>query len=123
MERQSGPIIAVVDDDLRILEAVGELLESKGYVVSLHASAQSLLESGVMRTGDCLITDLGMPVMDGFELCHRARLLNPHLAVIFMTARRGVHDQERADRFGHCGLLQKPFDAAALLAAVKKAIA
>jgi len=123
MGGQSGVTIAVVDDDIRILESLGELLESTGYTVNLHTSAQSLLDSGGVETGDCLITDLGMPVIDGFELCRRLRLTNPHLPVIFITARNGIHDQARADRFGHHGLFQKPFDAAALLSAVKKAIA
>jgi len=122
MSKGSGSTIAVVDDDIRILESIGELLESTGYMVSLHTSAQSLLDSGGLVTGDCLITDLGMPAMDGFELCRRLRMRNPQLAVIFITARRGLHDQERADRVGHYGLFQKPFDGAALLAAVQKAV-
>ncbi|MBY3537566.1 response regulator [Rhizobium laguerreae] len=118
----SPATIAVVDDDSRILESLGELLESRGYIVRLYGSAQSLLDGGGLETGDCLITDLGMPAMDGFELCRRLRCANPDLAVIFMTARNGLHDQERAARVGHHGFFEKPFDATAMLAAVKKAV-
>jgi FixJ family two-component response regulator len=114
-------VIDVVDDDPRILEALGELLESKGYLVNLYTSGQLLLDDDEEH-GDCLITDLGMPGIDGFELCRRLRLTNPNLPVIFMTARNGIHDQKRADRFEHHGLLQKPFDAATLLASVESAI-
>ena len=122
MHCSSESLIAVVDDDIRILEALRELLESTGYAVDVHTSGQSLLENGGLGPGDCLITDLGMPEMDGFELCRRLRLMTPELPVIFMTARNGMHDQERADRFGHHGLFQKPFDGAALIASVRKAL-
>ncbi len=121
MNGRLGYVITVVDDDMRILEALRELLESKGYVVVLHSSGQSLLDSSEQAC-DCLITDLGMPGMDGFELCRRVRLTDPTLPVIFMTARNGINDQDRADRFEHHGLLYKPFDAATLLASVESAI-
>ena len=122
MKLSSRSVIAVVDDDIRILEALRELLESTGYTVNVHTSGQSLLDNGGLKPGDCLITDLGMPDMDGFELCRRLRLINPDLPVIFMTARNGMHDQERADRFGHHGLFHKPFHGAALIASLKEAL-
>ena len=61
-------VIAVVDDDRRILESLEMLLASADYDVRLFSSATALLESGGLREIDCLISDVGMPVMDGFEL-------------------------------------------------------
>ena len=61
-------IVAAVDDDQRILESLELLLESADYDVRLFSSATALLESGGLREIDCLISDIGMPVMDGFEL-------------------------------------------------------
>ena len=118
----SGSTIAVVDDDIRILQSMGDLLESTGYVVRLYQSAQSLLDSGETESVDCLITDLGMPAVDGFELCRRLRRENPDVAVIFMTAREGPNDHERADRVVHHGFFHKPFDAGELLTAVRAAV-
>ncbi len=59
--------IALVDDDPRVLESLEELFESSGYVVRAYPSAQALIDAGLSNV-DCLITDIGMPVVDGFEL-------------------------------------------------------
>ena len=64
----SKPIVAVVDDDQRMLQSLEDLLESAGHCVLAFASAQTLLDSSSLPEVDCLITDIGMPGMDGFEL-------------------------------------------------------
>ena len=69
--------IAIVDDDVRILESIQELLESAGHSVCSFSSAQSLLEDGIMSEIDCLIADIGMTVIDGFELHRLARDARP----------------------------------------------
>ena len=58
--------IAVVDDDQRIPKSLEYLLESADHAVRLFASAAALLESGCLAEIDCLISDIDMPVMDGF---------------------------------------------------------
>ena len=55
-------VIAVVDDDPRVLESLGELFESSGYVVSAYPSAQTLIDAGLSNV-DCLISDIGMPAI------------------------------------------------------------
>jgi FixJ family two-component response regulator len=114
--------IAVVDDDSRVLESMGELLESVGYSVRAFSSAQALLEANVILTVDCIITDIGMPTIDGFELRARARELRPDLPMIFITGRHDPADLRRAEAGGHHGLFRKPFDARALLDAVDRAV-
>lgn len=114
--------IAAVDDDYRVLEALGELLESAGYTVYAYPSARSLLMSGVLPSIGCLITDIGLPEIDGFDLCRRARIERPGLPVIFVTAREDPADQRRADLLGHSGLFRKPWYATALLAAVHQVV-
>ena len=58
----------MVDDDRSILESLQKLLESADYTVRLFGSGTALLESGCIAEIDCLISDIGMPGMDGFEL-------------------------------------------------------
>ena len=66
--------VAIVDNDLRLLESLGDLLESAGHSARLFQSAEALLEDRVVVSElDCLITDIGMPVIDGPEL---QKLLN-----------------------------------------------
>ncbi|HWL69683.1 MAG TPA: response regulator [Geminicoccus sp.] len=122
MTSRAASRVAVVDDDARVLESMAELLEAAGYAVDTYPSPRSLLASGLLQDLDCLITDIGMPEMDGFELCRQMRALRPDLPVIFVTARHDVADQQRADAQGHCGLFRKPFHAPALLAAVGRAL-
>ncbi|WP_442581673.1 response regulator transcription factor [Mesorhizobium sp. ASY16-5R] len=114
--------IAVVDDDDRVLESLRELLEAAGYTVQPYPSSGSLLPSGKLQTLDFLITDIGLPEIDGFELCQRVRSQRPDLPVIFITARHDTLDQQRADAQGLCRLFRKPFYAATLLTEVDRAL-
>ena len=116
------PVIAVVDDDPRLLESIGDLLESAGYSVRAFSSARSFLEDkGALPDTDCLIADIGMPVIDGFELEKRVRRARPELPVILITGRHEIADQQRAIGQGN-RFFRKPFDGQALLAAVSQAL-
>ncbi|MEC9433649.1 MAG: response regulator [Pseudomonadota bacterium] len=114
-----GAVVAIVDDDPRLRESVEELLESAGYVARSYASARLLLAEGVAGL-DVLITDIGMPGMDGFELSDRVFAQRPNLPVFLITGRHGIADRGRAARAA--GFFRKPFDAEALLAAVERAL-
>ncbi|MFZ5780022.1 MAG: response regulator transcription factor [Pseudomonadota bacterium] len=115
--------IAVVDDDLRVLESLEDLLESAGHSVKVFVSGQALLDDEGFATIDCLITDIGMPAVDGFELQRLVRARRPDLPVILITGRHEIADQQRALALGHNGFFRKPFDVRALLAAVSRAVA
>lgn len=112
-------VVAIVDDDPRLLESVGDLLESAGYVARSFPSATSLLVNGLSDL-DLLITDIGMPSMDGFELRDLVKRLRPELPVFLITGRHEIADQSRAQ--GISGFFRKPFDAQALLAAIANAL-
>jgi len=111
--------VAIVDDDPRLLESLEELLESAGYTARSFSSAGSLLISGLSGL-DLLITDIGMPGMDGFELRDLVRKVRPELPVFLTTGRHEIADQDRARDIG--GLFRKPFDANGLLKAVGDAL-
>jgi FixJ family two-component response regulator len=111
--------VAVVDDDPRVLESLEDLLESAGYVARCFASAGALLGSGLSGVS-VLITDIGMPGMDGFELRDMVKETHPDLPVFLITGRHEIADQDRVQ--GISGFFRKPFDGQILLAAVGNAI-
>ena len=108
-------MIAIVDDDPRVLESLENLFESAGYAVRTFSSAKALIDAGLSDI-DCLITDIGMPAMDGFELHDLVKKARPDLPVFLITGRHEITDQDRAKGIG--GLFRKPFDAQILLAAI-----
>jgi len=120
MSGHAPPIVAVVDDDPRILESLEELLESAGYEVRIHSSGASFLARDISKI-DCLITDVGMPAMDGFELLARVKQLRPELPVFLISGRRDLL-QDRQARGGDTEFFFKPFDGAALLSALGNAL-
>ena len=116
---KTRPIIAVVDDDPRLLESLEELLESAGYSAHCFRSAAHLLAYGLSNV-DLLITDIGMPGTNGFELRDIVKQSRPGLPVFLVTGRHEIADQGRAQ--GISGFFRKPFDAPALLVAMAEAL-
>ena len=114
--------VAVVDDDVRVLESLADLLESAGHGVRVFNSGQALLDDDHFTCIECVITDIGMPGMDGFELQRLARMRRPKLPIILITGRHEIADQQRALAVIHHGFFRKPFDGKALLAAVGQAL-
>ncbi len=117
--RDGKPIVAVVDDDPRLLESLEDLLESGGYLTCSFSSGGSFLSSDLSAV-DLLITDVGMPGIGGFELRDLLKETHPTLPVFLITGRHEVADQVRAR--GISEFFCKPFDAQALLAAVGRAL-
>jgi FixJ family two-component response regulator len=113
------PVVAVVDDDPRVLESLQDLLESAGYTARSFSSARSLLDSGLTHV-DAIITDISMPGTDGFELRDTVKQARPDLPVFLVTGRHEIAHQDRAR--GVAGFFQKPFDAKILLAALGDAL-
>lgn len=109
--------IAVVDDDPRLLESLEDLFESAGYAARTFSSAGALIDAGFSDI-DCLVTDVGMPAMDGFELHGIAKKARPDLPVFLLTGRHEIDHRQRAGAEDISGFFRKPFDGPALLAAV-----
>jgi FixJ family two-component response regulator len=117
-----GFTIAVVDDDRRILESLKNLLESADYAVHSFASAAALLESDRLAEIGCLISDIDMPVMDGFELLRVIRATRPELPIILITGYPEMLNRLPPMGPGHYRLFKKPFDGQELLMAVGDAV-
>lgn len=117
-----GAIIAVVDDDERILGSLGILLESDDHSVRLFATGAALLESHCLTEINCLISDIAMPGMNGFELVRRVQAARLGLPIILITGHSDLPNgsiQVGARRYR---LFKKPFDGPELLQAVTQAL-
>ena len=117
--REQRPVVAVVDDDPRLIESLEDLLESAGYQSRCFPSANLLLVEGFSSI-DILITDIGLPGIDGFELRDRALRARPELPVFLLTGRHELTHQCRARGIADC--FRKPFDGQALLSAIGAAL-
>lgn len=121
MTASDAPLIAVVDDDASVLEAISNLLASAQYAVACFDSAESFIEDMIVRHIDCLITDIGLPGLSGVALQTQTGLVLPELPVILITGRND-YGAGASTAFNNRGLFRKPFDAGELLGAVRAAI-
>ena len=117
-------VVAVVDDDTRVLESLEDLLESAGHTVHLFRSAQALLDDEAFGKIECLISDIGMPTIDGFDLERLARAARPELPVILITGRLElIKGRQMTEQGENRTFLLKPFSERELLGAINKALA
>jgi FixJ family two-component response regulator len=115
-------VVAVVDDDHSILRSLEYLLESADYAVRLFASVSALLDSGCLSRVDCLISDIDMPGLDGFELLRLVRAARPGLPVILITGYPEKLAGSNLSGVGELRLFTKPFHGPELLTAVSDAL-
>ena len=78
-------VIAIVDDDQRVLESLGELLESAGYSARLFDSAEAFLQADAVKEIDALISDIRMPDVSGFDFRRVVRHRFPGLPMVLIT--------------------------------------
>ena len=117
MPSLAKPVVAVVDDDHRLLESLVDLLESAGYRVRPFVSAAQFLDTAVAEV-DCVISDIAMAGVDGLALQQIIRNLRPTLPVILITGHHEFATAEREATRGGRRLFEKPFDRQELLAAI-----
>jgi FixJ family two-component response regulator len=114
--------VAVIDDDTRVLESLENLLESSGHTVRLFTSAQAFLKDEAFAKVDCIISDIGMPTIDGFELERLAKAARPELPVILITGRQELIKGPQARHRIGTEILLKPVGEQELLGAISKAL-
>ena len=117
------PLIAVVDDDISVRESLESLIRSLGMVVIAFASAEEFLNSSQPAKMDCLILDVRLPGMTGFELHRRLLASGLEVPVIYITA-HGYDDRARSEAASDWTVAQltKPFSEDELLDAVNSAL-
>jgi FixJ family two-component response regulator len=114
------PTIAIVDDDLSVRRALRRLVQSAGYPVETFASAHDYLDATPRARGGCLVLDIYMEGMNGFELQERLVSERCSVPIIFITAHDDPTTRERIRRSGAAGYLSKPFDPDALLDEIRR---
>ena len=115
-------IISVVDDDASVRRAISNFLQARGYVVHLFGSAEEYLGSPYLNDTSCVIADVQMPAMDGFELLAKMRVHDHVAPFIFISGSSDESVRARALEAGAAGFLVKPFAATSLIACVEAAL-
>ncbi|WP_182524074.1 response regulator transcription factor [Nocardioides dongkuii] len=114
-----APRVLVVEDEEDIAFPLVRTLEREGYTVVWVDSGQRALDDLVKAPADVVILDLGLPDMDGLEVCKRAREAGFGGAIMIVTARAGELDRVVGLDYGADDYLSKPFGLAELQARVR----
>jgi FixJ family two-component response regulator len=121
MARQRS-VIAVVDDDLDMLNTVASLLSAHGYGTEEYASAEEFLIAAAASKATCLVVDIQLGDISGVELMRQLHAIGSRCPVIFMTGSRDDVIRQQAMDLGCVSYLHKPFPASQLLRNIQKAI-
>jgi FixJ family two-component response regulator len=113
--KNAGHSIAVVDDDSSVLRALSRLLSTAGYAVRSFGSASDFLEHCDSSRIECLIVDVQMPGMTGFELTAKLEQQGVCLPVVFISAHDSVQARQQAAELRASAFLIKPFSPKFLL--------
>jgi len=115
-------VIAIVDDDPSIREALTSLVRSLGYVAMAFECAEDLLKSKRRRSVSCVIADVQMPGMTGLELHNRLIASGEPIPTVLITAFPDERARERALLAGVICYLTKPYSEDELLACIRSTL-
>jgi FixJ family two-component response regulator len=122
VQEHNRPRISIVDDDASIREALKSLMRSVNFSVDAFASAEEFLASERSADTSCLILDVYLPGMSGFELQSRLNVERPTIPIIFITAHADDASRQRALKGGAVELLGKPVRREPLFKAIHSAM-
>jgi FixJ family two-component response regulator len=118
----NSKLVAIVDDDELMRDALRGLLKAVGLPAQEFASAEEFLDSGRQDQTACLIADIRMPGISGLELQAKLNADRCRIPIIFITAHGDEKMRMQAMRAGAVEFLAKPFDDEALLDSVRAAL-
>ncbi len=113
--------ILVVDDEPQMQHLLQMALTRRGYEVSVAADGKAALDQAVAIQPDLMILDLGLPILDGLEVCRRIRTWS-RMPIIVLSAREGDRDKVDALDLGADDYVTKPFSMEELLARLRVAL-
>jgi two-component system KDP operon response regulator KdpE len=117
----SLPRILLVDDEIAIQRSLGPLLQTHGYEVEMASAGSAALKLAAEHSPDLIVLDLGLPDLDGTEVCRRLRETSK-VPIIILSARGGEADKVRALDLGADDFVTKPFGPEELLARIRVAL-
>lgn len=117
----STPRILLVDDEIAIQRSLGPLLRTHGYDVEMASAGTAALKLAAEHAPDLIVLDLGLPDLDGTEVCRRIRETSK-VPIIVLSARGGEADKVRALDLGADDFVTKPFGPEELLARIRVAL-
>jgi two-component system response regulator FixJ len=115
-------VVAIVDDDRSVREALAGLLQVEGYPARLYEDGPALLADPGLDDIACVITDVRMPELNGLELQRRLRERKPAMPVIFITSSEDENLRTRALAEGALAWFAKPVADGELLASLRAAL-
>lgn len=116
--------ILIVDDSPSIRQMVGFTLRTAGYQVTDAPDGQAGLEQAKQKSFNLVLTDINMPIMDGFDLTKNLRGLSAYASVpiLVLTTEASDEMKQRGKQSGATGWLVKPFDPQKLLDLVRRLV-
>jgi FixJ family two-component response regulator len=111
--------IAVIDDDLRVVESIVNLLASCGYLAEGYGSAEQFLGAEGLSRSSCIITDVEMRQMSGLGLLQHVKGVNSPVPVVIITGKPSENSEAFYLERGAIGFFRKPIDGDALLDLLK----
>jgi FixJ family two-component response regulator len=114
--------ISIIEDDESLRISLAGLVRSMGWKPLVYATAEEFMESGVYRETDCVVTDIHMPGLSGFDLKDWLKAHSSVAPVIMITARSEKHLRAQALASGAFCFLEKPFALSTLLSCIEKAL-
>jgi putative two-component system response regulator len=120
----AGGLVLAVDDHVQNLELVEEILSSEGFTVETAADGQAALDAVKRRAPDCIVLDVMMPRLDGFETCRRLKndRATRAIPIVMLTALSEVDDKVKGLESGADDFLNKPVDRRELQARVRSLV-
>jgi FixJ family two-component response regulator len=115
-------MIFIIDDDQSMRRAFLLLLQAAGFDAKAFTSAEEFLKYSHISDGDCIILDIRMPGMNGFDLMEKLISKQIRIPVICITAFDDARSRERARELRAAAYFTKPVDDQALIDAIKWAI-
>jgi FixJ family two-component response regulator len=116
------PIVFIVEDDVSMRRALGNLFQSVGLQVEVFGSASEMLQSKLPDVASCLVLDVRLPGLSGLDFQTELAKANIHIPIIFMTGHGDIPMSVRAMKGGAVDFLTKPFRDQDMLDAVVMAI-
>ena len=115
------PRILLVDDEPALQRAVGPLLRSRGYDVEIAGTGREALDLFAARPSELIVLDLGLPDLEGTEVCRRIRAQSA-VPIVVLSARGAEADKVNALDLGADDYVTKPFGPEELLARIRVAL-